>query len=279
MEETVIARVAVGYAKRGLRVFPIWWAEDGRCGCGGGCASPAKHPIGKLAPRGCLDASDDPQEVAQWWAEYPDANIGIATGEDAGVVVLDIDGRTGWESLSRLVARFGELPATWGVTTGGGGWHVWFAHPNVRVANSAGSLGPGLDVRGAGGYVVAPPSIHLSGNAYRWSSRGHPSKVTLSPPPDWLTRLIGGRAETPGRFQRAPVIGPTIQEGQRNHTLTSLAGSMRQRGADADVILVALVKMNETRCKPPLAWPELARIAGSVSRYPTDAEPTIGAAR
>ena len=166
-----LSAVARGYARRGWAVFPLHTVEDGRCSCGKpSCGSPGKHPLADLAPHGVLDATTDPMAVAQWWALFPDASIGVATGTSSGVVVLDVDDDAGgWDSLDRLQDRHGEL-TTWAAATGGGGVHLYFHAPaGVSVRSSASAVAPGIDVRGDGGYVVAPPSPHASGEAYRWS--------------------------------------------------------------------------------------------------------------
>jgi putative DNA primase/helicase len=97
-----------------------------------------------------------------WWCSWQTANIGVLTG--AGLLVLDIDPKNGGkEALLRLTTRYGELPATPTVATGGGGWHFYFAVAGT-VARRIG-LARGIDVKADGGYVVAPDSIHASGEA------------------------------------------------------------------------------------------------------------------
>ncbi|MGD8616372.1 MAG: bifunctional DNA primase/polymerase, partial [Gammaproteobacteria bacterium] len=97
------------------------------------------------------------QEVDAWFGAQPDANVGIVTGAVSGLLVLDVDPRHGGEeSLQRLQAEHGALPPTPEVITGGGGRHLYFAHPGGSVRNRV-ALMPGIDVRGDGGLVVAPP--------------------------------------------------------------------------------------------------------------------------
>ena len=154
---------AVAAARRGWLVIPIHWPRDGQCSCGkGSCPSPAKHPLTK---NGLKDATTDEAVIQQWWHRYPEANVAIVTGAGSGIVVLDIDPPHGGdESLAALEAEWGRLPETVEVVTGSGGRHIYFKHPGVGIAvpNSAGKLGPGLDVRGDGGYVLIPPSRHIS---------------------------------------------------------------------------------------------------------------------
>lgn len=270
-----IAERAMFYARRGLAVFPLWTIEDGRCSCGDArCSSPGKHPIGSLVPHGVLDAQADEKAALEWWTSYHDANIGIATGDASRIVVLDVDvDKGGADTLDNLVARNGEVPDTWSVRTGGGGFHVWFRMPLLDVRNSGGAIGPGVDVRGNGGYVVAPPSKHVSGGVYRWDEEFHPTKVELAEPPEWLVRLM-----VPGPLLRS-VVAPlpkTIAEGTRNTWMASVAGSLRRRGLCEESILAALKIENKLRCKPPLDERELRRVARSIERYAPEPVVTVG---
>ena len=110
----------------------------------------------------------DATEVADWFRRWPDANIAIVTGVVSGVVVLDLDPRHGADaSLQELEHKHGSIAETVEAWTGGGGRHLYFAHPGEMLHNRVG-LAPGIDLRGDGGYVVAPPSVHASGASYRW---------------------------------------------------------------------------------------------------------------
>jgi len=129
----------------------------------------------------------DRARIRRWWRQSPDANIGVATGVTSGVVVIDVDPRHGGDdTLASLIATYGALPPGPTTATGGGGRHLWFAHPRRRVANDAGRLGPGLDVRGDGGYVLVPPSRHRGGGTYLWL----PYPATPPPLPPWLDHLL-----------------------------------------------------------------------------------------
>jgi len=170
---------AAAYAAQGWAVFPL--APRGKVPCipraDGG--------------RGVHDAATDPHAVRAWWKRYPDANVGLATGAVSGLVVLDVDGEVGRRTLEQLRERHG-LAVTPTARTGGGGLHLYFAHPGHRVGNSVRRL-PGLDLRGDGGYVVAPPSIHATGNPYVWEL--DPSSAQPAPVPAWLLELT---ARPPG---------------------------------------------------------------------------------
>ena len=105
---------ALEYARRDWRVFPCWWTrpQGTACACGSRtCENQGKHPIGRLAPRGCLDATADAEQIRRWWKQYPQANVAIATG--GGLAVIDIDPRHGGDdAFDELVARMGRLPDT-----------------------------------------------------------------------------------------------------------------------------------------------------------------------
>jgi Bifunctional DNA primase/polymerase, N-terminal len=159
-----LREAALHYASLGWHVLPLHNAiSGGGCSCGRpSCHSPGKHPRTR---RGCKDASADPSQIDRWWVKWTGANIGIATGAISGIVVLDIDGAEGRATLQELIAEHGFLPRTPVVQTARG-LHFYFKLPQgVSVPCSTGS---GLDIRGNGGYVVAPPSIHLSGHVYEW---------------------------------------------------------------------------------------------------------------
>jgi len=157
---------ALQYAGRGWHVFPLHSVKDGRCTCGKDCGKNAgKHPRVK---GGFKAATTDAHQIEAWWGRFPDSNIGIATGSVSGLVIIDIDGASGLATLRVLVDRYGTLPRTAIVKTARG-WHLYFAMPKTCAAIPC-STGEGLDVRGDGGYAVAPPSLHLTGHVYQWCS-------------------------------------------------------------------------------------------------------------
>jgi hypothetical protein len=271
--------VARTLALLGLVIFPVHTVtEHGQCSCGhAGCRNAGKHP---RTPNGLRDATRELDRISAWWRQWPNANLGVATGTPSGIWVLDIDPEHGGEeSLATLETVHGELAPTWCVETGGGGFHLWFRLDGGRLRNSAGRLGPGLDVRANGGYVVVPPSRHRSGVPYRWAAGWHPTRVDLTPAPAWLLGLLTDRGPQEmippdsvpldrklGGNHSQPVCG-VITEGVRNSALTSLAGAMRRKGAGERAIVAALLVENAERCQPQLAEDEVARIAHSVCRY------------
>jgi hypothetical protein len=161
---------ALGYLERGWAVLPV--------------APRGKVP---LTRHGLLDASHDRAQVEAWWRRRPDANIGVATGPPSGLLVVDLDGREGLGSWARLEARHGPV-LTLEAMTGGGGVHLVYGYPaGVNLGNSAGRLGPGIDSRGRGGYVLVAPSVHPSGRRYAWTGRG---ETPIAQAPPWLVELL-----------------------------------------------------------------------------------------
>ena len=229
---------------------------------------PAKGKV-PLTPNGFRDATKDPSQIEAWWRQHPDANVAIPTGPTTGVDALDIDPRHGGEdSLDELVRQHGPLPDTAESLTGGGGRHVLFKHRG-GVKNAAAIL-PGLDVRGEGGYIVVPPSLHESGLSYNWEESSRPDQVDIAEWPQWLLRFLPRRPGSSGGPKTA--VGEEIPEGRRNATLCSYGGTMCTRGMSHDAIEAALIDENK-KCSPSLLKTEVKKIAWSVSRYPAP-EPT-----
>lgn len=236
---------ALDLAARGWHVFPL-----------NGKVPATEH--------GLHDATADRPQILRWWRAEPDAGIGIRCGRESGLVVLDIDpDHGGDDALHELEREHGALPETIEALTGGGGRHVYFRHPGGEIKNSVGKLGPGLDIRGDGGYVVAAPSRHPSGRRYAWEVDHHPDDLPAGDLPAWL--LDGARNAS--RNGSAPAVRDAIPAGGRNAALASLAGTMRRRGMSAAEIAAALKVANAERCKPPLSDEEVEGIAASVSRY------------
>lgn len=215
-------------------------------------------------------ATSEENMLVGWFENQPFANVGIACGRRSGIVVLDVDAKNGgYESLAALQEVQGRLPDTPIARTGGGGEHIFFAHPGVEVRNSAGRLGPGLDVRGDGGYVVGAGSVHPNGSPYEWIFS--PDDVPLAPLPAWVVKLL---RDTPP--QNIPVCtNGTVANGSRNVYLTSMAGTMRNKGFGEDAMYAALIIHNREKCVPPLTDGEVLVIARSISRYTPKNEPKV----
>lgn len=174
-----------------------------------------------------------------------------------------------------MLAKFGQLPPTLQVLTGGGGRHIYFKYPSGidNIKSTVGKVGSGLDIRADGGYVVAPPSIHSSGNLYMWDISG--SSNDVADMPDWLLNLVKKEVSHQGKKVDFKAL-QVIPIGERNNYLISQAGKMRQLGLDEDVILKFLKQINDTKCSPPLDEAEVEKIHSSILRYPSG-EPAIHA--
>lgn len=246
-----LLRYAQWYAGHGLRVFP--------------CKPKGKAPA---TDHGCKDAVSDPGQISAWWDGIHLFNVAIATG--GGIVVLDVDinhnaGKYGDETLADLERQNGPLPDTWTCLTGGGGAHYYFACDDPALTVGTG-FAPGLDYRGAGGYVIAPPSIHESGGDYVWEAGHTPGNSPLAPLPDWLhTLMLNGVKSAPEARREAPA---QIAEGCRNDTLYRLACSLRGKGMSEAGITAALLAENRARCNPPMPDQEVEKIAQSAGKYP-----------
>ncbi|MBL1216602.1 MAG: hypothetical protein D8M59_03820 [Planctomycetes bacterium] len=252
-EPSNLLTAAMRYADVGHPVFP--------------CRSGAKKPI---TEHGLLDASTDKAQIAEWWGQHPDANIAIRTD---GLIVIDVDGPDNSWLLDDVDKQQELANAPTSITPRGGRHHI-FRAPNGRTyRNSASKVAPHVDVRADGGYIVAPPSV-VDGKTYRWlegSGLDWPPEE-LTEPPSWLLEILDGIAANRGRASEAQSGGGAddrslIPEGNRNATLTSMAGSMRRRGMSESAILAALHQTNQEQCQPPLDDREVQKIAESVSRY------------
>jgi hypothetical protein len=266
---------ALALAAKGFRVFPCYGIRalsDGRfvCDCGSrACKSPGKHPHGRYARNGLLNASAKSNIINGWWWAIPQANIGLATD---GLVVVDVDPHKGGaDSLARLEGEHGELPLTWRSLTGGGGEHVFFRAPaGAEARNSVATLAPGIDIRAAGGYVVGPPSLHLSGRRYAWSVDHHPDETPLADAPQWLVKATAEKAsaERPRANDNSlwlRIARDGISEGARNNSIARLSGHLLRRYVDPHVTLELMMALNAARFQPPLDADEVRKIVSSIA--------------
>jgi len=248
-----LTAIAYGYLDRGWSVVPVKPRE--------------KVPL--VAWRAYQDRLPTREELGTWFRRWPDANIGIITGQISNLVVLDIDPRHGGdESLDRLALRSGRLPPTLTVRTGGGGRHFYFtALAEPAALPSRVSLAQGIDVRAEGGMVVAPPSVHPSGRRYEWVTGGDSCQDAV-PLPHWLVALIRAEsrrsAHDPGYWRQ--LVADGVEQGARNETIASLSGHLMRCGVDVDVIKELLVCWNRIRVRPPLDDTEVLRTVDSIRR-------------
>jgi len=243
------AAAAVEYLSRGWSVLPIRPRE--------------KRPL--IRWQYLQGARPSEADLTDWFQKWPNANVGVVTGEISNLVVLDIDPKHGGDdTLEVLQCRFGPLPMTVASYTGGGGRHLYFKHPGYPVRNRAG-IGQGIDVRGDGGFVVAPPSIHPSGKRYGWLAGQSPKDLPLAPMPRWLIIETGTRARRLVDDWRS-LVREGVAQGQRNSTIASLTGHLLWHGVDPGVALELLLGWNRLRCRPPLEDTEVAQVVYSITR-------------
>lgn len=245
---STLFEAALDYARMGWPVFPI-------------------RPRGKtpLTTHGLKDASTDPKVICGWWNKWPNANIGIVTGKISGLAVLDIDSKSGGlDNFDLLQHEHGGI-STLLVQTGGGGYHYYMKFPETGFKNSASDIASGIDTRGTGGYVVAPPSNHASGNSCEWVDND-PGEVELAEVPGWiLEKLKSRKKENPSRNGNGH---GKIQKGERNSSLTSFAGKLRALAFDEPEILAKVLDENQKRCDPVLEESEVKKLVHSVCQYP-----------
>jgi Bifunctional DNA primase/polymerase, N-terminal/Primase C terminal 1 (PriCT-1) len=247
-----ILRAALGLASRGLAVFP--------------CKPSDKEPA---TFHGFKDASRDPAIIVNWWQRNPHYNLAIATGAPSGVFVVDIDGMDAEAEMRQLEAIHNEpLPATIETITARGR-HLYFRYqPDRPVRNSTDHFETGaVHVRGDGGYVLVPPSVHPSGRRYAWSVD---CTSEFADAPEWLIEKIAVRASghksttSPEGWRK--LVAQGVAEGQRNNAITRISGMLLRRYVDPYIVLDLMQVWNATRCKPPLSPNEVEQVVGSVAR-------------
>jgi hypothetical protein len=261
---------ALWLAARGFPVFPIYEPVPDGCSCNRvECDKQGKHP---RTQHGFKDATTNDAQINEWWSNWPNANIGMPTGEISGLLVVDIDPRNGGTAdRAEFVERFGSIPETPEVITGSGGRHIYFRWPSGLTIPK--TLAQGIDLQGAGAYVVAPPSLHKSGKRYEVDGlEGGKAFLNIADAPPWLLeRIATGRQHMTANRPDNP---SKVLAGGRNKSLTSWAGAMRRPGMSQEAIEAALMIENRNRCEPPLPEDEVRRIAVSVSRYEPSDDPS-----
>jgi hypothetical protein len=222
---------ALDYAARGFAVFPCW--------------PKTKEPSCR---RGFKEATTNPATIRRWWLARSDFNIAIATGVQSRVWIFDIDGSVGAAALAELEAHHGWLPPTLCSVTSAG-CHIWF-RCDRPIPSTVGHIAIGLDVRGDGGYAMAPPSVHPDGPIYRWSNALPPAVA-----PDWLIDLARKKPEPvsiPQSHVERRYTGPSYVYGKaaldreiralantlpgaRNHALNRASFSLHQLVAGGEL--------------------------------------------
>lgn len=260
---------ALSYADRNWPVFPLHNPNgQGGCSCRkNDCQSIGKHPRTK---NGFKEATTNSSAIKRWWKRWPDANVGIVTGETSGLMILDVDPRSdGDDSLFELEQQHGKLPDTVEALTGGGGRHILFAYPKEPVKSKVG-IAPGLDVKAVGGYIVAPPSLHASGKPYEWEVNSHPDDVALASCPKWLIDKLKEpehKDSNPSENKVDPAaILAGVPEGQRDNRLFQYACRLRAKNITKEEAKT-LVLQAAAHCSPPFPEQEALRKIDSAWKY------------
>jgi hypothetical protein len=248
-----LGTAALKLAAKGMRIFPIIEQQ--------------KEPaiVDNLSR-----ATIDTNVIKGWWRSR-DFNIGIATGEGAGVWVLDIDGEEGEATLRALEAGHSALPPTVEAITGKGR-HLYFRWPpdgpEIRNTQHRDDI-PGIDVRGNGGFAIVPPSIHPSGRTYAWSVD---SASEFADAPDWLINLVtnksrsnGGPGEAMSPERWRTFVSETHDGSRRSHAIARLSGLLLRRFIDPLVALDLVRMFNALHCAPPLEEAEVIRIVTDIA--------------
>lgn len=246
-----LLKAALTLADLGYRVFP--------------CRAGDKVPA---TAHGCKDATTDEDQIIAWWEHEPNYNIGVSTD---GLLVVDVDPlpNGGRNEFADDIDQLASLLVSAGTSTPRGGTHFWFRQPaGADLRNTASTIAPGVDTRANGGYVLAPPSVIADVGQYHWMP-GYPLDVgpqSLANAPDWILDLLTDKPKT---NTSSVVLGGSdpIPDGQRNQTLTSIAGYLRDAGLSQSAIEASLRVVNIERCKPPIDDAEVKKIAWSVARY------------
>lgn len=252
---TPLQRAAADYIGRGLAVIPLRRGQ--------------KEPA---TIHGINDWSDNPGQVDVWWGRDAWYNVGIVTGQPSGgVFAIDLDvhdpAHSGIETLRDWEAVHGALPETWEQVTGSGGRQLFY-RASRTVRNSAnGELG--VDVRGDGGFVVAPPSVHPNGETYEWSTSPDDCEIADATDAVWEFLDYVRPSSTRGDGEDKPAFKlPEAITANRNDTLFRYASSLREKGLDAASIRVLVMDANARLCKPPLPVAEIDRtIMRTIERY------------
>ena len=231
---------ALRYAKRGLTVIP--------------CKPDDKKSYIKWERY--QKERSTPEEIEAWWLKWPNAMIGIVTGEISGIFVIDCDTPEGYEEIQKLFPDALVIPIA---RTPRGGWHLWFIYPVGSKITSGTGLVPGVDFRGEGGYIIAPPSVNGDGKGYTWQEELSLGEVEPQPVPDAIINIFKKNAYKGGT--RPNPTGPykTLQfltKGRRDNDLFHAANCLVKGRCEASYIEYIL-EILAKNSKPPFPQDEI----------------------
>ena len=250
-----LKEAALNYAKIGLAVFPLIPRD--------------KKP---LTENGFKNATTDPGKIEDWWTIHPDANIGIATGQMSnGVCAIDMDvdtdeGKDGYHAFTRWCdENYLMLPDSWLSITGRGGYHLFY-RSTFPVPSKIGWL-EDVDIRADGAYIVAPPSVHPNGTRYEWEQA--PDEYEIITTDDIDVEYVFNSVIANNKMDKSePLKVPdVIPKGHRDEFMFKLACKYQSMGMSDEVMLIALKKENELRCKPPLTEKEIIKKVEQAQKY------------
>lgn len=230
---------ALAYAKEGLRVFPL--------------APNSKEK--QVLHSWIKEATTNPDTIKYWWDTNPQYNIGIVTGEK--IFVIDVDIKNQHNGIESLKQYGKELPTTKMVKSSSGGFHLYYYDDQQEVKTRTG-LYDGIDIRGKGGYIVAPPSM-IDGNEYRFINKEQVAKIN-----DAVRNFLNRHKENRESSFTSQDI---VNEGCRNDYLFRMACFLQQKGFSDEAIKECIKKENEAKCQPSLGIQEIERIIQSTLKY------------
>ena len=248
MSNNIFLDAAIEYASRGMAVFPV-------------------EPNGKapVTKHGVHEATTDFNIIKKWWRKYPNANIGIACGQvSGGLLVVDLDekpnGISGGDTLRKWERENGDLPETVRAITGSGGYHIYY-RVGSKEKNRVNIL-EGIDIRSDGGYVVAPPSIHSTGNQYQWEF--DPEEYDIADADETVMKLLRtGEKSDMEAFSMKGKVG----SGKRNDTIYKLACALQAKGVEDEAIMISCQATNMKQCSPPLKESEVVKLVESALKH------------
>lgn len=261
---------ALYYASLGWSVVPthrVLTLPDGKAACtcpaGAACISKGKHPA--VAWAQYQQTAPSEMQLRQWFeGAHASYGVGIITGAVSGIFVVDVDegpGKAGGETLNDLQFLNGDLPFTVQARTGGGGRHMIFRHPkDIWVTTGRNVLGPGVDVRGDGGFIVAAPSLHESGRYYLWDDVAHPKTTPVADAPAWVLEMAeapppdahGTRAPSTGTGEIIRDAWGKVVDGRERHMVGIICGVIADKAREGGALPSVEAVVAE-------AWPSYER--------------------
>jgi hypothetical protein len=256
-DELLVA--ALELAAKGFRIVPLFNpAGDGRnCSCGKpNCDSPGKHPRVNEWPKA---ATTEAGIINAWWSKWRESNIGIATGPESGIFVIDADES---HSLKKFIDIYGPLPLTL-TAKSSRGEHFYFQHPGFKISTKSGlQKTAGIDVRGDAGLIVAAPSMHYTGQLYEWVDRA----AQIAEGPSWLIELLKAESQTEGQKLTVIPSGKFFSH-DRNRAVCEISISLYEKGNSREHIRRLMQSFNRRKCSPELEQTEVIRLIESAVNF------------